>query len=273
MNENGNGFAEGYAIGRDTNANCMSSGGAWGGDWAWWIVILLIFGWGNGNGFGGGFGGGAAQGYTLASDFATQQRQMSDGFNSIERKLDGVNNGLCDGFYTQAQLVNGINQNIASGNYNTLNAITTNGYESRLATTNMQNALTTQIADCCCKTQQNIKDSITQGVFNTNTITSAIKDCCCDNEKIAMQNRFDMAQYNCGTLQAIDKLGDRIIDYLANDKAQALRDENQALRLAASQQAQNSYLVNQLRPAPVPAYAVPNPYAYSGCGCNTGCGC
>lgn len=50
MYEN-NGFAEGYAIGRD-NGNCNNNG--WGMDGAWWIVILLIFGWG---GFGGGFGG------------------------------------------------------------------------------------------------------------------------------------------------------------------------------------------------------------------------
>ena len=69
-------------------------------------------------------------------------------------------------------------------------------------------------------------------------------------------------------LQAIDKVGDRIIDYLANEKAQTLRDENQALRLAASQQAQNNYIVSQLRqPCPIPAYTVPNP----NCCYNTGC--
>ena len=78
-----------------------------------------------------------------------------------------------------------------------------------------------------------------------------------------MQNRFDMAQYNCATLQAIDKVGDRIIDYLNADKAQALRDENQALRLQASQSCQNQYLINALRPTPVPAFSVGyNPYNY-----------
>ena len=83
-----------------------------------------------------------------------------------------------------------------------------------------------------------------------------------------MQNRFDMAQYNCNTLQAIDKVGDRIIDYLSTEKTQALRDENFALRLAASQQAQNAYLLNQLNPCPVPAYITCNPRAQSnGCGC------
>ena len=67
---------------------------------------------------------------------------------------------------------------------------------------------------------------------------------------------------------AVDKVGDRIIDYLTNQQNQQLRDENQALRLAASQAAQNSYLVNTLRPSPSPAYVVQNPYC-----CNTPCGC
>jgi hypothetical protein len=56
-----------------------------------------------------------------------------------------------------------------------------------------------------------------------------------------LQSRFDAQAYNCNTLQAIDKLGDRIIDYMSNEKVQALRDENQALRLAASQSARFTY--------------------------------
>ena len=38
------------------------------------------------------------------------------------------------------------------------------------------------------------------------------------------------------------------------------------LELTASQCAQNQYLVNQLRPAAVPAFTVPNPYANYGFG-------
>lgn len=33
-----------------------------------------------------------------------------------------------------------------------------------------------------------------------------------------LQNRFDAQAYNCNTLQAIDKLGDRIIDYMNTEK-------------------------------------------------------
>lgn len=45
-----------------------------------------------------------------------------------------------------------------------------------------------------------------------------------------------------------------------------------ALQLAASQANQNQYLINQLRPCPVPAYITCNPFAASyGCGNNCGC--
>jgi hypothetical protein len=41
----------------------------------------------------------------------------------------------------------------------------------------------------------------------------------------------------------------------------------QSLNLTASQCAQNQYLINQLRPAAVPAFSVPNPYSSYGYGC------
>lgn len=91
-----------------------------------------------------------------------------------------------------------------------------------------------------------------------------------------MMQGFNEVNYNgairhCETLQAIDKTGDRIIDYLTNEKVQNLRDENQALRLAASQAAQNTYLIDQLRPAPIPAFQVAAPWQYGTGGCSCGC--
>lgn len=204
----------------------------------WWIILffLCMFGWG-GRGFGG-FGGNsgsgsAVDGYVLTSDFA-----------NIERKIDGVNTGLCDGFYTQAQLVNGVNMNIMQGN----------------------NAIQSQLAQCCCDIREGISG------INYNIATQA----CGIGRQIESgfaQTNYNMAAQNSQTLQAIDKVGDRVIDYLANEKMQTLRDENQALRLAASQQAQNNYLVDQLgQKCPIPAYITCNPFApvqnNCCCGCN-----
>lgn len=216
-------------------------GGMWGGDWSAWIIIFLIFAafgyGGNGGFFGGGNNSGAADNYVLASDFATIQRQLSDGFGGVEKGIDTIRNGLCDGFYTEAQLINGVNMNIAQ-----------NGYESRLAT----QTLGSQLASCCCDIRTAIANSdrqVERGFADTN---------------------YNLATQNCATLSAIDKVGDRIIDYISSEKMQTLRDENQALRLAASQAAQNTYLINQLRPCPTPAYITCNPF--SSCNCNSGCG-
>ena len=229
--------------------------GMWGND-AWWIIVLLLFGWGR-NGFGGGYGngGGVGENYVLATDFAT-----------IERKLDAVNNGICDSTFA-------LNNNINANFRNVDNAICTLGYQALQNT----NAIQSQLADCCCGIKGEIKDVAYANTMNTNQLDRRISDCCCDLEKMNMQNRFDAQAYNCNTLQAIDKLGDRIIDYMSAEKTQALRDENFALRLAASQAQQNEALLNKLSPCPSPAYVVPNPnccynanVTYSNCGC--GCG-
>ena len=247
-----NGFATGYAVGRDTNGNGGYGNGMWGND-AWWIIVLLLFGWGrNGfGGYGGGYGtGGVGENYVLATDFA-----------NIERKIDGVNNGLCDGFYAQnTNMLNGfagVQQTLCQGFSGIDRSIANLGYQQ---------------AQCCCDIKGGIKDVAYGNEKNAWNISKQISDCCCDLEKMNMQNRFDAQAYNCNTLSAIDKVGDRIIDYLANEKTQALRDENFALRLQASQAKQNQYLVNELRPCPIPAYITCNPYAYTN-PCNTGCGC
>jgi hypothetical protein len=249
-----NGFATGYAVGRDTNGGYGNGNGFFGNDWAW-IVILLLFGYGGRGfgGFGGGYGaGGVGENYVLATDFA-----------NLERKMDGINNGLCDGFYAQnTNMLNGfagVQQTLCQGFSGIDRSIANLGYQQ---------------AQCCCDIKGGIKDVAYGNERNAWTLSKQISDCCCDLEKANMQNRFDAQAYNCNTLQAIDKVGDRIIDYLANEKTQALRDENFALRLSASQAKQNELLLGKLSPCPTPAYVVPNPnccyqpVSFNTCGCN-----
>jgi hypothetical protein len=265
MYEQSNDFATGYAIGRDSNNSGNCGNGMFGGDmWSWWVIILLLFGWGN-NGYGGGYGG-VGENYVLATDFAT-----------IERKLDSVNAGLCDGFYAQnTNMLNGfasVQQALCQGFSGLNSSIANLGYQQ---------------AQHACNIQGAIKDVAYGNAMNTSAIQQQISSCCCDIEKMNMQSRFDAQAYNCNTLSAIDKLGDRIIDYMSNEKVQALRDENQALRLAASQAKQNEYLISRLdpNPCPTPAYVVQPPQpvtfptnccggvnyaAYNNGGC--GCGC
>ena len=249
-----------------------NNGGMFGNDWAW-IVILLLFGWGGRGfgGFGGGFGG---NGGGCGAPCATQAdvRAAVDQQTLIS-KIDQQTYGMADSFNS---LNNTLNNNFRGVD----NAICTLGYQGAQHASN----LSAQMAQCCCDTRAAIKD-VDVGIERTGwNISKQISDCCCDMEKMNMQSRFDAQAYNCNTLQAIDKLGDRIIDYMSDEKVQALRDENQALRLAASQSAQNAFitanqeaqtaeLIRRLgRDCPVPAYVVPNPnccyqYAQPACGC------
>lgn len=249
-----------YMAGQECSGSNNNGGGFWGGDGIWAILLFaMIFGWGNGGfgGFGGGRGGPEAPCATQADVRAAVDQQ------TLISKLDQQTYGIADTF---TALNNTLNNNFRGID----NAVCTLGYQNQAGI----NSLSAQMAQCCCDTRAAIGENRTQGVLNTNAIQQQIASCCCDIEKANMQNRFDAQVYNCNTLQAIDKLGDRIIDYMSAEKLQTLRDENQALRLSASQSAQNQYLVNQLRPAPVPAYITCNPFAASyGCGCNSGCGC
>lgn len=262
------------------NGGRNNGDGMFGNDWAW-IVILLLFGWG-GRGFGGGFGGNGG-GYGVPCGYAPCATQ-ADVRAAVDQqtligKIDQQTYGMADSFNS---LNNTLNQNFRGID----NAVCTLGYQGAQHASN----LSAQMAQCCCDTRAAIKD-VDVGIERAGwNLSKQISDCCCNAEKMNMQSRFDAQAYNCNTLQAIDKLGDRIIDYMSNEKVQALRDENQALRLAASQSAQNAFitanqeaqtaeLIRRLgRDVPVPAYVVPNPnccYQYSvqpTCGCNTGCG-
>ena len=218
-----------------------SGGFGFGGDGAWWLIVLFLFafcGWG-GNGWGNNAGnsGGVVDGYVLTSDFA-----------NIERKIDSVNQGLCDGFYQQAQLVNGTNMAMANG-----------FAQAELSRSNQQSALMQQL----------------------NAMQMQAADCCCENRAAIAQVRYDMAAQACDTrntvqnatrdiIDANNQNSRAILDFLTQSKLSDLQAENQGLKLAASQAAQNSYLVSQLRPSPIPAYTVQNPYCcnqYAACGC------
>lgn len=98
---------DGYSladIASATGNNNRNGDGMFGDNWAWIIVLFLIFAFG---GFGGG-NGSIADNYVLASDFATIQRQLSDGFGDLTSQTRYIQNGLCDGFYNMnTSLLNG----------------------------------------------------------------------------------------------------------------------------------------------------------------------
>jgi hypothetical protein len=267
------------------NTGRNSGGDGFGdGNGAWLIILFLIFaafGWGGnrGNGgFGGGSGSGAADNYVLASDFASIQRQLYDGFNSTDRKLDATQEGICDATFSLNNSINngffGVQNALCQGFSGINQNIVTNGYETRLGTQSLAAQLANcccdirqEIADCCCKTQRAI-DAVN---YNMATNTNAITNAMCLNTRDIIDNQ------NCNYRAIHEELVANKLE-MKNDRIAEQQNEINALRLAASQERQNAYLLNELKPCPSAAYIVPNPnccYNYTvtqnPC-CNNGCG-
>lgn len=190
-----------------TNGNDGFAGGN-----GWWVLIILLAlfgGWGNG-GYGGYRNAGADANYVLLSDFATLQRQIDTATADLKSATTSIANGLSSLGYDQLNQINGINNNIANLGFQ-------------------------------------------------------LQQCCCDNKQAIAQVRYDMATGNCAITNAINQAAQQIMQ---NDNAnyRQLHDENvaaameakdakiadltaqiQALNLAASQQAQNAYLISELK--------------------------
>jgi hypothetical protein len=143
--------------------------------------------------------------------------------------------------------------NIAMGNMQNTNALM-----GRLSDMAAQNA------SCCCETQRLLERGLCEVNYNILTQANAT------NTNIASAARDIIESNNNGVRS--------ILDFLTQDKISTLQAENQALRLTASQQAQNAFLIDQLgTKAPIPAYVVANPYSTCGGACGayytSGCGC
>lgn len=267
-----NDFATGYALGADSNGNNgCNNGGMWGGDWIWAFLIFALFGWGNGGwgGFGNG-NGSALQGALTRADLCQDMN-----FQGLENGVRGVQQGLCDGFYA-------VNTSLLNGFHGVDNAVCNLGYTTQqgfnatqMAMMQNQNALQTQIANCCCENRQGQADIKYQMATDTCAITTALAN----NTRDIIDNQN--ANYR------------GLMDWMVQRDLDALRTENQNLKLAASQANQNNYLtnaivgqteqlINRIAPTPVPSYQVPAPYPYcvpnggygynGGCDCSSGCG-
>lgn len=78
---------------------------------------------------------------------------------------------------------------------------------------------------------------------------------------------YNIAKQTCDIITNANANTQRIVDYLQNEKIEALRAENVALKGKISNAEQSAYLLNELKPCPKAAYIVPNPNCcYNPCG-------
>ena len=178
---------------------------------------------------------------------ATTREEIAYGFdmNGLENGIRGIQQGLCDGFYAMnTGMLNGFS-NVAQDINNGTNIITAG-----------LTGLGTQMAQCCCDIRY-------------------------ENAKNFADLNYNLATQACETRHAITDSTRQIIDFLTQDKIATLTAENQSLKFAASQAAQNAFitanqeaqtaeLIRRLdTPVPVPAYIVANPNCcYTACSCN-----
>ena len=242
--------------------------GMWGGDWLAYILLFALIG---GGGFGfGGFGGGGILPWLLfgnggfgGNNCATQAdvRAAVDQQTLIS-KLDQQTYGLADSTYA-------LNNTITNGFHGVDNAVCNLGY-------NVQSGFNTighQIADCCCQTQRAIDRVAYENQSNTCALQNTIQN--------TTRDVIENANANSRA----------ILDALNANYIRTLEQENNSLRLSASQSAQNAVLMAAMdankaeilrktgAECPTPAYVVqpPQPVTFPTNCCGTvnyagGCG-
>jgi len=235
-------------------------GNAFGGDWAW-IILLLLLGWGN-NGWGGngGFGGNydfpwlmtGQQNINTNTNNGFRDAMINDGINSIQNGINGLQTQLCNCCADIEQSANA----------------------RQMA--NMQSIFGVQSAlqNCCCENRANIADL---------KYTVATENCA-DRAALNEGVRDIIASQTAGTQRILDQLCADKID-AKNDEIANLRQQIAMKDLAASQVAQNAFiaqgfsnevdqLYNRLNSCPVPTTPVYGRTPIFTCNNNTcGCGC
>ena len=168
-----------------------------------WAWIVILLLFGWGGRGFGGFGGGFGGG-SCGAPCATQA-DLAAGFNNsaVLSGINGIDSALCQGF-------NGINTAILQGTYETQGAI---------------NGLSHQLSDCCCATQRAIDSVKYENATNTCAIQNTIQN--------TTRDILENANTNSRA----------ILDALNANYIRTLEQENNSLRLSASQSAQNAVLM------------------------------
>lgn len=279
----------------------MSRNGDGFGNSAWWIIILLIFGWGGFGGFGGGFNGrGTGQGLADLGNLVNNDAGRDLIMQAIQGNATAISQ-LASTVHCDQNQLNAAIQNLSTqicGLGNTL------GLGQRDIIQQMmlgnQNILS-QLCSCCCDLRQQIADfrgDIALQMCNqTNALTNSINFVNSSVERGFAAEAYERQAQTCALTNAIaaqtqvitDKFSQLEMREMARENRD-LRDQLQACRLSDSQAAQTQAIINQLQPVAKPAYITCSPYQsawpYNGypygnypfanngccCGNNNGCG-
>lgn len=267
-----------------TGNNGNNGNNGFGDGNGWWVLIILFAlfgGWGNG-GFGNGngrnsgnccdgntttiipvpMGGYGMGGYGYSNSFGFTDAALQRGFDTqtIIQKLDGLNSGVCSLGYDQLAQMNGINSNIMQTGFGITQAINAD------TVANMQNtnALSTQLANCCCENRQ----GQAQIQFDLSQIGCALQN-------TMNQNTRDIMESNCAGFRNLGDLIQAGFNTLAiNQKDAEIAALTQQLNLCNMQGIAREAVqsaVSQVRMGNLDA-SILSGYGYNnGCSCNSCC--
>jgi len=228
-----------------------NSGSSWsngfGGDGAWWLLVLFLFMF-NGNGWGNGWNnGGGAIPYMMNN---TTNNDVQRGFDqqAVMNGINGLTGSVSNGFAnaeisrcnSQANILQTLN-----ANQNSINS--------------SMNQIGMSLQNCCCENRAGLAD------LKYTVATEA----CADRAAVSSALRDVIDNNNANTQAILDKMCQQEIDALKTQNANLQTQINlanlqasqtaQTARILQDNSAQTQALEQYLNPAPVPAYVVQNP--------------
>ena len=233
----------------------MNYGGNGWGDGIW-LILLLLFAFGNGAwGGGGGFDG--------MYPWLTQNTNQGFDQAATSAALAGINTSVNNGFSNAEVAACNRAMNQMQTDYTNQIATMNQNFANQQALAAQLNGMQAQQASCCCETRSAIKDVAYQ-VATEN---------CADRAALSDGIRDILAATQNQTQTILDRMCQDKIDS-KNEKIVELQNQLSMAQLAASQNAQTAAIIanneaqttaleQYLAPVPRPAYLVQNPSCYN----------
>lgn len=230
------------------------------GNSAWWIIILLIFGWGGFGGFGGGFNGrGNAQGLADLGQLVNSDAGRDLIMQAIQGNATAISQ-LASTVHCDQNALMGAIQNLSTQLCN----LGMGQKDVIFAIQSGNQAILSKLCDCCCDLRQQIADfrgDIALQMCNqTGQLTNSINFVNSSVERGFAAEAYERQAQTCHLENVINNGFAQIKQREDAREIQNLRDQLQACRLSDSQAAQTAAIINQLQPVAKPAYITCSPY-------------
>ena len=258
--------------------NRNDGGFGFGGDGAWWIILLFLVLFNGNNGWGGNCNGGAGGLYPWMNQAEItsggfRDQMISSNIDAIQAGVSGLSTQLCNCCSDmQATVQNGFAQAEIAANGRQM-ANMNQAFAAQTAVAQSFNALEAQLANCCCENR----------LATANLGADIAREACATRTSDTQNTQALLNAVNNGVQSIKDQLCQDKID-AKNDTIAQLRSELLYARGQASQDVQTAQILagqvaeidgmyNRLSSCPVPSVPVYGRQPIFNCNNGGGCGC